>query len=253
MKEGKERVDFKYNFKIYLELLKKYKLLFAVLLFTSLVIESSRVIDRFIFKSIIDHGTEYAAGTLLQNSYTQLLLIFLFVFLGLVIFRAAADWALHHMINVLDVNLMKDLKEGDEVVLSEMEHHSNIVPWQQLAKNKNVKVKYICVNDDYELDLEHARELINKKTKIVSVMHVSNVLGTINDVKEIGGLAKNVGAVFIVDSAQGAPHFSVDVKEIDCDFLCFSGHKMLGPTGIGILSAKEELQEKMELYYVQLG
>src|SRR3989344_5969549 len=148
-------------------------------------------------------------------------------------------------LNALAYCLMKDLKEGDEVVLSEMEHHSNIVPWQQLAKNKNVKVKYICVNDDYELDLEHARELINKKTKIVSVMHVSNVLGTINDVKEIGGLAKNVGAVFIVDSAQGAPHFSVDVKEIDCDFLCFSGHKMLGPTGIGVLYGKKKMLEKL--------
>ncbi len=149
-------------------------------------------------------------------------------------------------LNALAYCLLKDLKEGDEIVLTEMEHHSNLVPWQQLAKEKCVKVRYIRINKEFELDMDHARELINKKTKIVSVTHVSNVLGTINDVKEIGKLAKNVGAVFIVDSAQSIPHLTVDVKEIDCDFLCFSGHKMLGPTGIGVLYGKKKMLEKLD-------
>src|SRR3989344_842862 len=148
-------------------------------------------------------------------------------------------------LNVLAYSLIKNLKEGDEIVLSEMEHHSNLVPWQQLAKDKKIKVKYIRINKDFELDMEHAKEIINKKTKIVSVTHVSNVLGTINPIKKIGDLAKEVGAIFIVDSAQGIPHLPIDVKEIDCDFLCFSGHKMLGPTGIGVLYGKKKMLEKL--------
>ncbi len=148
-------------------------------------------------------------------------------------------------LNALAYSLMRNLNEGDEIVLSEMEHHSNLVPWQQLAKDRKIKVRYIRINKDFELDMEHARELINKKTKIVSVTHVSNVLGTINPIKEIGKLAKEVGAVFIVDSAQGIPHLVVDVRDIDCDFLCFSGHKMLGPTGIGVLYGKKKMLEKL--------
>ncbi len=148
-------------------------------------------------------------------------------------------------LNALAYSLTNDLKEGDEIVLSEMEHHSNLVPWQQLAKNKKVKVRYIRINKDFELDMNHAKELINKKTKIISVTHVSNVLGTINPVKDIGRLAKDVGAIFIIDSAQGIPHLKVDVKDIDCDFLCFSGHKMLGPTGIGVLYGKKKMLEKL--------
>lgn len=148
-------------------------------------------------------------------------------------------------LNALAYSLTKTLKHGDEIVLTEMEHHSNLVPWQQLAKDKGIKVNYIKINKDFELDMQHAKELINKKTKIISISHVSNVLGTINPVKDIGKLAKNVGAVFIVDSAQGIPHLTVDVKDIDCDFLCFSGHKMLGPTGIGVLYGKKKMLEKL--------
>ena len=148
-------------------------------------------------------------------------------------------------LNALAYSLMRNLNEGDEIVLTQMEHHSNLVPWQQLAKDKKVKIGYIRINKDFELDIEHAKEIINKKTKIVSVTHVSNVLGTINPVKEIGKLAKNIGAVFIVDSAQGIPHLPIDVKDIDCDFLCFSGHKMLGPTGIGVLYGKKKMLERL--------
>ncbi len=149
-------------------------------------------------------------------------------------------------LNALAYCLVKNLKSGDEIVLTEMEHHSNLVPWQQLAKEKNVRIRFIKINDNFELDMKHAEEIINKKTKIVSITHVSNVLGTINDVKKIGELAHKVGAVFIVDSAQGAPHLSIDVKNIDCDFLGFSGHKMLGPTGIGVLYGKRKMLEKID-------
>ena len=149
-------------------------------------------------------------------------------------------------LNALAYSLIKTLKHDDEIVLTEMEHHSNLVPWQQLAKEKGVKINYIKISKDFELDMQHAKELINKKTKIVSITHVSNVLGTINPIKEIGRLAKNAGAVFIVDSAQGIPHLTVDVKDIDCDFLCFSGHKMLGPTGIGVLYGKKKMLEKLK-------
>ncbi|MBI2106274.1 SufS family cysteine desulfurase [Candidatus Woesearchaeota archaeon] len=149
-------------------------------------------------------------------------------------------------LNTLAYCLTKRLKEGDVIILSEMEHHSNLVPWQQLAKEKKLIVKYIKINEDFELDLEHAKKIIDKKTKIVSVTHVSNVLGTINDVKKIGELAHDAGAIFIVDSAQGIPHLAIDVKKIDCDFFCFSGHKMLGPTGIGVLYGKKELLEKLD-------
>jgi cysteine desulfurase / selenocysteine lyase len=148
-------------------------------------------------------------------------------------------------LNALAYSLSRDLKEGDEIVLSEMEHHSNLVPWQQLAKEKKAAIKFIKVNKDFELDLEQAKKIITEKTKIVSVTHVSNVLGTVNDVKSIGEMAKKVGAVFIIDSAQGVPHLKVDVKDLGCDFLCFSGHKMLGPTGIGVLYGKRERLEKL--------
>jgi cysteine desulfurase / selenocysteine lyase len=164
-----------------------------------------------------------------------------------------ADWeeiifttGVTESLNLLARSLMKILKEGDEVVLSEMEHHSNLVPWQELAKEKNVKIKYIKVNGDNQLDMEQAKEVINEKTKIVSVTHVSNVLGTINDVKELCRLAKEVHALFIVDAAQSIPHFKVDVKDIGCDFLGFSGHKALGPTGIGVLYGKKEILEKLD-------
>ena len=149
-------------------------------------------------------------------------------------------------LNLLATSLGKTLQQDDEIVLSEMEHHSNIVPWQQLAKEKGCIIKYIPVKDDYQLDLEQAGELINEKTKIVSVTQMSNVLGTINPIKELAMLAHQAGALIIVDAAQSVPHFSVNVKDLDCDFLTFSGHKMCGPTGVGVLYGKKELLLTME-------
>jgi cysteine desulfurase/selenocysteine lyase len=126
-------------------------------------------------------------------------------------------------------------KEKDEIVLTEMEHHSNLVPWQQLAKRKNMKLKFIKVKDDFTLDMEDAKRKITNKTAILSVVHVSNSLGTINPVKALIKISKEKGAITIIDAAQSVPHMKVDVKNIDCDFLVFSGHKILGPLGIGVL------------------
>jgi len=149
-------------------------------------------------------------------------------------------------LNLLAYSLGKNLKEGDEIVLTEMEHHSNLVPWQQIATDKGAVLKFIPVTKEHRLDMGKAKELITNKTKIVSVVHMSNVLGTINPVKEIAELAHKVGAVMIVDAAQSVPHMKVNVKELNCDFLVFSGHKMCGPTGIGVLYGRKELLEKMQ-------
>ena len=135
--------------------------------------------------------------------------------------------------------------EGDEIVLSLMEHHSNIVPWQLLARRKGAVLRYINVTDEGELDLDHARALIGPRTKIVSVVHMSNVLGTINPVAEIAAMARAHGAVTLVDGAQSAPHLPIDVSTLGCDFFAFSAHKMLGPTGVGVLWAKPGLLEAM--------
>lgn len=138
------------------------------------------------------------------------------------------------------------IHEGDEIVISYMEHHSNLIPWQQLALRKHAKLKYIDMLDDGELDIEDAKQKITSKTKIVSIAQVSNVLGVINPIKELAELAHKCGAVMVVDAAQSIPHMSVDVQDLDCDFMAFSGHKMLGPTGIGILYGKLNLLDKME-------
>ena len=148
-------------------------------------------------------------------------------------------------LNLLAYSLGKNLQAGDEIVLSEMEHHSNLVPWQQLAAEKKLVLKFIPLTKEYKLDLKKAQEFITTKTKIISIVHMSNVLGTINPVQEIAAMAHQVGAVMIVDAAQSVPHLPIDVKELDCDFLVFSGHKMCGPTGIGVLYGKKELLEKM--------
>jgi cysteine desulfurase/selenocysteine lyase len=137
-------------------------------------------------------------------------------------------------------------KEKDEIVLTEMEHHSNLVPWQQLAKRKNMKLKFIKVKDDFTLDMEDAKRKITNKTAILSVVHVSNSLGTINPVKALIKISKEKGAITIIDAAQSVPHMKVDVKNIDCDFLVFSGHKILGPLGIGVLYGKKHLLEKLQ-------
>ncbi|UDK98165.1 cysteine desulfurase [Lysinibacillus sphaericus] len=136
--------------------------------------------------------------------------------------------------------------QGDEIVITHMEHHSNIIPWQQLAKEKNATLKYIDLEADGTLDLEKVRATITPKTKIVSVSMASNVLGTINPIKEIAKIAHANGAVMVADGAQAAPHMKMDVQDLDVDFLGFSGHKMCGPTGIGVLYGKKEHLEKME-------
>lgn len=127
-----------------------------------------------------------------------------------------------------------------------MEHHSNIIPWQQVAKETGATLKYISLTEDHALSLEEVKSTITSNTKIVSIMQVSNVLGTINPVKEIAEIAHANGAVMVVDGAQSTPHMKVDVQDLDCDFFAFSGHKMGGPTGIGALYGKKELLEKME-------
>lgn len=137
------------------------------------------------------------------------------------------------------------LNDGDTILLTEMEHHANIVPWQILASEKDITIKYIPVNEDFLFDLEAYQELLTLQPKLVSFSHMSNVLGTINPAKEIIRLAHEAGAITIVDGAQAAPHFPIDVKDLDADFYVFSGHKMLGPTGVGILYGKEALLDKI--------
>ncbi len=143
-------------------------------------------------------------------------------------------------INLLASSLTKNLKPGDEIVLTKMEHHSNLVPWQQIAKEKQLVLKYISLIEDGCLDMEEAQQKITKKTKIVACSYVSNVLGTINDIAALARLAHQQGAVIVIDGAQAMMHLPVDVKKLDCDFLCFSGHKMAGPTGIGVLYGKKK-------------
>ncbi|UXR78809.1 MULTISPECIES: cysteine desulfurase [unclassified Staphylococcus] len=138
------------------------------------------------------------------------------------------------------------IKEGDEIVVTEMEHHANLVPWQQLAKRKGATLKFIPMTKDGELTIEAVKETVTDKTKIVAVAHVSNVLGTINDVKAIAEVAHAHGAIISVDGAQSAPHMKVDVQDLDVDFYSFSGHKMLGPTGIGVLYGKRQHLQNME-------
>ncbi len=148
-------------------------------------------------------------------------------------------------LNLLSYSIGKKLKKGDEIVTTVMEHHSNIVPWQFLQE-KGIKIKYVDINEDGTLRMDQFGELITKRTKIVSVTHVSNVLGTINDVEYIGKIAHENDSYFIVDGAQSVPHMPVDVNSIDCDFLAFSGHKMLGPMGIGVLYGKKEILDEMD-------
>ncbi|MBF7017567.1 cysteine desulfurase [Staphylococcus durrellii] len=139
-----------------------------------------------------------------------------------------------------------NIQPGEEIVVTEMEHHANIVPWQQLAKRKNAKLKFIPMTSEGELDIEDIKATINDNTKIVAIAHVSNVLGTINDVKAITEVAHEHGAVISVDGAQAAPHSALDMQDLDVDFYSFSGHKMLGPTGIGVLYGKRKLLQEME-------
>lgn len=149
-------------------------------------------------------------------------------------------------LNIVAQSYGEFIQAGDEIVISKMEHHANLIPWQQLAKRKQAVLRYIPLTADGHLDVQAARTIINEKTAIVALAHVSNVLGTVNPVKEMAQLAHQHQAIMVVDGAQAVAHMPVDVQELDCDFYCFSGHKMCGPTGIGVLYGKQALLEKME-------
>ncbi len=146
----------------------------------------------------------------------------------------ARSWASQH------------LGPGDEIVTTRMEHHSNLVPWQQVARETGATIRFLEMTDDGSLDLSKVDSVISTKTKLLTLVHMSNSLGTINPVKELCAKARSVGATVLIDGAQSVPHMPVDVQDLDCDFLAFSGHKMLGPTGIGVLYAKQNLQAQME-------
>ena len=149
-------------------------------------------------------------------------------------------------INLLARSIGNTLKPGDEILISEMEHHSNIVPWQMTAQRTGATLKYLSIKEMGELDISNPEKYFTSNTKIISLTHMSNVLGTINPIKKLSAKAHQVGAIMIVDGAQGASHLPVDVKELGCDFYAFSGHKMLGPTGIGVLWGKTEHLEEMD-------
>ena len=146
----------------------------------------------------------------------------------------ANTWAIDH------------IKAGDEIVLTQMEHHSNLVPWQKVAQEKDAVLRFLPIAEDGTLNLEEVDSIINPRTRLVSIVHMSNSVGTINPVKELAARARAVGAAVAIDGAQSVPHLPVDVRDLDCDFLAFSGHKMLGPTGIGVLYVKPEVLEQME-------
>ncbi len=158
-----------------------------------------------------------------------------------VIFTKGTTESINFLANTL-------VKPGDEIILTEMEHHSNLVPWQMAAKQRGAVIKYIPITADFILDMNRAKQLITDKTAIVSVTHLSNVLGTINPIAELARLAHQVGAILIVDAAQSVPHLAIDVKALNCDFLAFSGHKMCGPTGIGVLYGKKQLLQQLQPY-----
>lgn len=141
---------------------------------------------------------------------------------------------------------MQNVNKNDEIVLSIMEHHSNLVPWQKVARDKQAILKYMYINENYEIPIEEVEKKITDKTKIVAVTHVSNVLGTINNIKKIAQIAHRKGAIVIVDAAQSIPHMKVDVQDLNADFLVFSGHKMLAPMGIGILYGKRNILQKLQ-------
>ena len=140
----------------------------------------------------------------------------------------------------------QDVEDGDEIILTYMEHHANLVPWQQLAIRKNLTLRFLDLDELGRININQLKELINDKTKIVSICHASNVLGNINPVYEIGSMLKDKNIYFVVDAAQSVPHMKIDVDKMNCDFLAFSAHKMCGPTGIGVLYGKKNLLEKFD-------
>lgn len=151
-------------------------------------------------------------------------------------------------INLVAFSFGQLLKSGDEIIISAMEHHSNIVPWQLMCERTGAMLKVIPMSETGELDLDAYRSLLSDKTKLVSVTHISNTLGTINPVKEMIDLAHEAGALFLVDGAQSIQHMKIDVRELDCDFFAFSGHKVFGPTGVGVLYGKRDILNSMPPY-----
>jgi len=168
-----------------------------------------------------------------------------------IIFTAGSTMSMNILMQSIEHS--ERVKKGDSVVTTVAEHHSLLVPLQQFARRRGCVFKFISTHKDYNLNYEEAMEIITPKTKIVSLALASNVLGTINDIKILAKRAHKVGALFIVDAAKAAGHIPINVKELDCDFLFFSGHKMCGPTGIGVLYGKKELLETMKPYYVGGG
>ena len=152
--------------------------------------------------------------------------------------------------NFLANSICKDLNSGDEIILSEIEHHANIIPWQMAAAKYNLKINYINVSESFELDFDHLESLLNKNTKVVSIVGESNISGMLPDIKKINSLVKDkTDAVYIVDGAQLVPHRKIDVQDLGIDFLCVSGHKMLGPTGIGVVWGRKDLLENLDPVY----
>jgi len=152
--------------------------------------------------------------------------------------------------NFLANSICKDLNSGDEIILSEIEHHANIIPWQMAASKYNLKINYVNISESFELDFEHLESLLNKNTKVVSIVGESNISGMLPDIKKINSLVKDkTDAVYIVDGAQLVPHRKIDVQDLGIDFLCVSGHKMLGPTGIGVVWGRKELLENLDPVY----
>ena len=149
-------------------------------------------------------------------------------------------------VNFIARIIEQDVEDGDEIILTYMEHHANLVPWQQLAIRKNLTLRFLDLDELGRININQLKELINDKTKIVSICHASNVLGNINPVYEIGSLLKDKDIYFVVDAAQSVPHMKIDVDKMNCDFLAFSSHKMCGPTGIGVLYGKKNLLEKFD-------
>ena len=152
--------------------------------------------------------------------------------------------------NFLANSICKDLNSGDEIILSEIEHHANIIPWQMAAAKYNLKINYVNVSESFELDFDHLEGLLNKNTKVVSIVGESNISGMLPDIKKINTLVKEkTDAVYIVDGAQLVPHRKIDVQDLGIDFLCVSGHKMLGPTGIGVVWGRKDLLENLDPVY----
>ena len=152
--------------------------------------------------------------------------------------------------NLLSNSICKNLNQGDEIILSDIEHHANIIPWQMAAEKYNLNIKFINVDESFNLDIDHLKSLLSSKTKIVSIVGESNISGMLPDIKEIVTIVKSKSdALFILDGAQLVPHRSVDVQDLGIDFLCVSGHKMLGPTGIGVVWGRKELWDSMDPVY----